>query len=289
MPERRLPDWMKRPIRTDSEYVRIQNLLNGHRLNTVCRSARCPNRHECWASGTATFMILGEVCSRTCRFCAVDKGVPAPPDPGEADRLARAAAQMGLRHVVITSVTRDDLPDGGSQAFADTILALRSALPSSTIEVLTPDFRGDTGCVDRVLNARPDVFNHNLETVRRLQPALRPQASYRTSLQVLNHAANRAEARAVKSGLMLGLGEREDEILEALRDLFTAGCRRLTLGQYLAPRRDAWPVDRFLTPDEFVQLEQEARRIGFQEVASGPLVRSSYQAERMMQGTGERG
>jgi lipoic acid synthetase len=286
MPERRLPDWIKRPIRTDAEFGRVHRILREQRLNTVCRSARCPNRHECWAGGTATFMILGEVCSRACRFCAVSRGRPAPPDSGEPARVARAAVEMHLRHVVVTSVTRDDLSDGGSGAFAETIRALRGLSPTPTIEVLTPDFGGQTRWVDLVLDAGPDVFNHNLETVRRMQPSLRPQASYDTSLGVLRHAAGRAGPVAVKSGLMLGLGEREDEILETLRDLHAAGCRRVTLGQYLAPTREAWPVDRYLTPEEFDRLEKEARRIGFQEVASGPLVRSSYQAERMMQGAG---
>jgi len=283
MPHRRLPDWIKRPIRTDADYGRVLALLRKYHLNTVCRSARCPNRHECWGSGTATFMILGEVCSRTCRFCAVKKGTPSPLDPQEPGRIALAAAEMGLRHVVVTSVTRDDLPDGGSEAFSDTIRALRKVLPSATVEVLTPDFRGVTAWINQVLDARPDVFNHNLETVRRLQPALRPQASYDTSLSVLRHAASRSGAVAVKSGLMLGLGERDDEIQIALQDLLASGCRRVTLDQYLAPHREAWPVERFITPDEFTVLEQKALALGFEDVAAGPLVRSSYQAERMMQ------
>lgn len=289
MPARRLPDWIRRPIRTDAEYGRVQGVLREFRLHTVCRSARCPNRHECWSRGTATFLILGGVCSRSCRFCGVPRGRPDPLDPGEPWRVAEAAARMGLRHVVVTSVTRDDLPDGGASVFARTVSALRSRRPGATVEVLTPDFRGDEASIDCVLDAGPDVFNHNLETVRRLQSGLRPQADYDVSLSVLLRAAGRAGGPAVKSGLMLGLGESRAETAEALRDLLGAGCRRLTLGQYLAPSRSAPPVSRFLEPEEFESLAGQARDMGFEEVAAGPLVRSSYRAERMLDRAAARG
>ena len=279
----RLPPWIRQPLRTDQHYGSVQQVLANLSLHTVCRSAHCPNQQECWNRGTATFMILGDTCTRACQFCNVTTGRPAAPDPGEPQRLAEAVQKMQLRHVVITSVTRDDLPDGGAGHFAATIAAVRAALPGALIEVLTPDFGGAPAALDSVLAARPDVFNHNLETVRRLQPDVRPQANYERSLGVLRHAAAFQPKPAVKSGLMVGLGETDDELLEALRDLRAAGCELLTVGQYLRPRHGKREVARFVTPEAFAELEQAARALGFRAVAAGPLVRSSYRAEELTQ------
>jgi lipoyl synthase len=278
----RLPPWLRTDLSTDRSFGRVSKLVSGLDLHTVCQSARCPNRHDCWTRGTATLMILGDVCTRRCGFCAVTGGQPAAVDPGEPDRVAEAVREMGLKHVVITSVTRDDLPDGGAGSFAATIRALRRELPGATIEVLTPDFRGSESSLGVVLDAQPDVFGHNLETVRRLQPAVRPQASYGTSLAVLRFAAAWHPVTAVKSGLMLGMGETEEEIAEAISDLQAAGCRLLTLGQYLAPTRAHQPVVRFVEPAEFDRWAEIAREMGFAGVAAAPLVRSSYEADRML-------
>lgn len=277
----RLPEWMRTPIRTDCQYRDVDRVLDHLRLNTVCQSAKCPNRNECWNAGTATLLLLGGVCTRNCRFCAVDKGAPSAPDPTEPQRAAELAKTLNLRHVVLTSVTRDDLPDGGAAVFAATIAAVRTAVPDATVEVLTPDFGGKTELLDLVLDAKPDVFNHNLETVERLSPQVRPMASYARSLSVLAHAAQRGGSR-VKSGLMLGMGETHDERMEALGDLREAGCEFLTLGQYLAPSREHWPVQEFVTPRQFEGYAVAARALGFAEVASGPRVRSSYHAGLMM-------
>ncbi|MBC8205911.1 MAG: lipoyl synthase [Kiritimatiellales bacterium] len=274
----RLPKWLRRPIATDESYPDVSKLLESLQLNTVCASAKCPNRHECWNSGTATIMILGNTCTRGCRFCNVTTGKPGPVDPGEPARVAEAVKQLQLRHVVITSVTRDDLPDGGAQAFADTICAVKKVLPEAMVEVLTPDF---VEHLDRVLDAGPDVFNHNLETVARLQAAIRPQASYETSLATLRKAAERGRVQ-VKSGLMLGLGETDEEVFQTLGDLYKAGVRLLTLGQYLAPTKEHHPVERFISPEHFDELAARAREVGFTGVAAGPLVRSSYRADQLV-------
>ncbi len=273
----RLPRWMRRPIATDQSYPDVRKLLESLQLNTVCASAKCPNRHECWNSGTATVMILGNICTRNCRFCNVNTGKPSPVDPDEPARVAEAAKRLNLRHVVITSVTRDDLPDGGAQAFANTICAVKAAMPEASVEVLTPDF---VEHLDIVLDAKPDVFNHNLETVERLQATVRPQASYEKSLATLRKAAERCGVQ-VKSGLMLGLGETDEEIFQCLEDLYAAGVRLLTLGQYLAPTREHHPVERYLSPEHFDKLAALARGIGFEGVAAGPLVRSSYRADEL--------
>ena len=270
-------------MHTDGEFARVQNLVSHRRLHTVCQSAHCPNMHECWNRSTATFMILGNVCTRHCSFCAVESGQPGSVDADEPQRVAQAASEMKLRHVVVTSVTRDDLPDGGAHIFAETIRAIRQAVPAATIEVLTPDFQGRTESLSTVLQAKPDVFNHNLETVERLQPAIRPQASYRTSLSVLAYAAKNFPGIAVKSGIMLGLGESEAELFRGLEDLLSAGCELLTLGQYLAPTRAHLPVARFVTPAEFDAYAKKAREMGFKGVASGPMVRSSYKAVDMLE------
>jgi len=273
----RLPSWMRRPIATDEQYPDVQKLLSTLQLNTVCASAKCPNRHECWNRGTATVMILGNTCTRNCRFCNVNTGRPEPVDPGEPARVAEAAKRLNLKHIVITSVTRDDLPDGGAGAFAETIRAVKEAMPEASVEVLTPDF---VEHLDIVLDARPDVFNHNVETVKRLQAVIRPQASYEKSLATLRKAAEWGGVQA-KSGLMLGLGETDEEIFECLNDLYAAGVRLLTLGQYLAPTRAHYPVERFISPEHFDELAAKAGQIGFSGVAAGPLVRSSYRADAL--------
>jgi lipoyl synthase len=280
MPQR-LPSWFRLPIPPGAEGRRVKQLLDQLDLHTVCEGAKCPNRAACWHDSAAAFLILGDTCTRDCRFCAIAHAArPAPPDPGEPARLAEAAVAMGLRHVVVTSVTRDDLPDGGAAHFAATIHAIRARLPEATIEVLIPDFQGDPGALDLVLAAKPDILNHNLETVARLHPAVRPQADYGRSLAVLRHAAQ-AGARA-KSGLMLGMGETAAEISAALTDLRMAGVSLLTLGQYLAPSVAHHPVARFVPPAEFDRWRDEALALGFASVASAPQVRSSYHAGELM-------
>lgn len=280
----KLPSWLKVRVRAGGQdYAALQHLLQGAQLHTVCESARCPNAHDCFARGTATFLILGDRCTRQCRFCAVQPGSPAPPDPREPARVAQVAARLGLRHVVITSVTRDDLPDGGAGQFAAVIRAVRRRCPGATIEVLTPDFGGDPAALRRVLVARPNVFNHNLETVRRLQAVIRPQADYARSLAVLKGASERSRGRIrIKSGLMVGLGETDAEIRAALDDLRQAGCEWVTIGQYLAPTPTHAPVKRYVTPRTFTRYAAWARARGFSAVAAGPLVRSSFHAAEMM-------
>ena len=280
----RLPSWFRRPLPPGAEGGRVRRLLGDLGLHTVCEGAKCPNRAGCWHDSAAAFLILGDACTRDCRFCAIPHAAhPAPPDPGEPARLAEAAAAMGLRHVVVTSVTRDDLPDGGAAQFAATIREIRARLPRAAVEVLVPDFQNDPAAIDAVLAARPDVFNHNLETVERLQPAIRPQADYRRSLAVLRRAAQ-AGART-KSGLMLGLGETDAEVAAALRDLRAAGVALLTLGQYLAPSPAHHPVARFVPPAEFDRWRADALALGFASVASAPQVRSSYHAEELAAGS----
>lgn len=275
-----LPSWFRRPLPPAAEGARVRRLLGRLSLHTVCESARCPNRAACWHDGAAAFLILGDACTRDCRFCAIKHSVhPAPPDPAEPARLAEAAAAMGLRHVVITSVTRDDLADGGAGHFAATLREIRARLPLATVEVLVPDFQNKASALDGVLAERPDIFNHNLETVARLQPVVRPQASPRRSLAVLRYAAT-AGART-KSGLMLGLGETDDEIRAALHDLRAAGVALLTLGQYLAPSAAHHPVARYVPPAEFEAWRTAALALGFDAVASGPEVRSSYHAAEL--------
>jgi lipoic acid synthetase len=261
--------------------------LKSKQLHTICRSARCPNIGHCWERKTATFLILGDTCTRNCGFCAVAKGAPEAPDPGEPNRVADAALSLGLKYVVVTSVTRDDLPDGGAGHFARTVRAVKASSPGTKVETLIPDFRGEETALDIVLQARPDVLNHNLESVEALYPAIgRPAGNYRRSLGVLA-AAKRKGART-KSGLMLGLGEGRDEILGALADLRQAGCDLLTLGQYLQPAAANPPVARYYPPAEFDSFRERALELGFQEVVSGPLVRSSFEAGRMYEAIRER-
>ena len=331
----RFPPWLRKRIPTGTEAAGVSRLLAELGLATVCSGAHCPNLPECYARGTATFLILGDSCTRSCRFCAIEKRSPGPLRDDEPEAVAEACARLALRHVVITSVTRDDLPDGGAAHFARTIRAVRGRLPQAVIEVLTPDFQGSTAAIDAVLAARPDIFNHNVETVPRLYPTVRPEADYRRSLEFLAYVTkkgsdpfSRTGVRAVsgtqddgeqpcatagavsgrvpvpgprldkpavprgqggaaragvytKSGLMVGLGETADEVRAVLADLRQAGCEILTIGQYLAPSSAHLPVARFVEPAEFAAWEAEARALGFAAVASGPFVRSSYQAEQV--------
>jgi lipoic acid synthetase len=278
-PRPRLPAWARKS-RTDFESLnRLKRGLRLLNLHTVCESARCPNIHECFHRGAATFLILGERCTRGCGFCSVPKGNPAPLDPAEPANVARMAAEMRLRYVVVTSVNRDDLPDGGSRHFAATVREVRRALPQARVEVLTPDFCGDHDAIARVLDAGPHVFNHNVETVPRLYRRVRPQADYRQSLDVLAFARRYSESALVKSGFMLGLGETEEEVRALLRDLRAAGADVVTIGQYLQPTRRNLPVAAFIEPRQFDAYRDCGLALGFRMVFSGPLVRSSYMAE----------
>ncbi|MCI0469865.1 MAG: lipoyl synthase [Nitrospirae bacterium] len=274
----RLPEWIK--TRT-SDLHQTKTLLRSHRLLTVCEEARCPNKGICFSKPTAAFMILGDYCTRDCGFCSVKTAAPANVDPDEPERVAEAAEEMGLRYIVITSVTRDDLPDGGALQFAATIKAVRSRLPFARIEVLTPDFRGDFNAVKTVIEAAPDVFNHNIETVERLYPQVRPQAVYRRSLDLVKAAKGINPAIKTKSGIMLGLGETIEEVRGALCDIIRAGCDFLTIGQYLQPTKKNLPVVEYIRPEVFEDLRKAALDMGFAFVASGPLVRSSMNAEEM--------
>jgi lipoic acid synthetase len=278
---KRLPAWLRRPLAHGGEYQQVDALLGELALSTVCREAKCPNRGECFASGTATFLIAGDACTRGCRFCAVDTRKPAPLDPDEPSRVAEAVARLGLRHAVLTMVTRDDLADGAAGHVVATIAAIRIAAPDAAVEVLVSDFGGNTEAVEAVVDARPDVFNHNMETVPRLYETVRPGANYARSLRVLRLASEREHAVPTKSGLMLGLGETADEVLAVMRDLREVGCELLTLGQYLRPSEAHLPVARFVEPVEFATLAKEGRRMGFAGVASAPFVRSSYHAAEL--------
>lgn len=278
----RKPAWLKTRLPSGPEYESVRSLIRDGDLHTVCQEARCPNQWECFSSKTATFLILGPNCTRNCRFCAVERGAPTPPDPGEPLRVAEAAKRMGLRYVVVTSVTRDDLPDGGAFLFAETIREIRAKIRGAAVEVLVPDFRGDPEALRTVLDAKPDVLNHNLETVPRLYPSVRPEAIYSRSLDLLKRARTFDPSLAVKSGLMLGFGEFPDEIRRTLQDLLDAGCRLLTLGQYLQPSKHHIEVARFIPPEEFDEWKRTALEMGFARVASGPFVRSSYHARDLV-------
>jgi lipoic acid synthetase len=280
------PRWLKKRLPIGPEYERVKELIDKDRLHTVCQEARCPNIWECFSQQTATFLIMGSRCTRDCRFCSVEQGPAGPPDPAEPERVAAAARQMGLRYVVITSVTRDDLEDGGAAFFAETIAAIHRHIPSARVEVLIPDLQGNLQALKTVLSARPDVLNHNIETVPRLYATVRPQARYRRSLQLLSRVKTYAPAMPIKSGLMLGLGESSEEIRATLQDLVAAGCRILTLGQYLQPSKAHLPVKRYVSPAEFENWKDTALEMGFYEVASGPFVRSSYHAKELYQAVG---
>jgi lipoic acid synthetase len=280
IPARRTPrpDWLKVRLPQGEPYFRVKSLVQEHHLNTVCEDARCPNIGECWGAGTATFMVLGDICTRACGFCAVKTGRPPSFDRDEPRRVAEAIAKLNLRYAVITSVDRDDLQDGGAWVFAETIRLTRSLCPGIRVEVLTPDFRGSEAALATVLEAQPVVFAHNVETVPRLYPSARAGSRYVRSLGLLA-AANRLGVAATKSSVMVGLGERRDEVLEVMNDLREAGVDIVTLGQYLQPTKDRLPVERYYSPDEFSELEVYGRSLGFRHVEAGPLVRSSYHAQ----------
>jgi lipoic acid synthetase len=277
----RLPEWARKgsPLAPQARGMRL--LLRDQKLTTVCEEARCPNLGECFARGTATFMLLGDRCTRRCGYCSVTTARPLPPDPGEPERVAEAAARLRLRHVVLTAVARDDLADGGASAFAATLRSLGRRLPGATLEVLTPDFQGDRAALASVLAAEPDVFNHNVEMAPRLFPALRPQGNYRRSLELLAAAKSIRAGQLTKSGLMLGLGETDDEVVGVLHDLRGAGVAIVTIGQYLRPTRQHAPVARYVPPEGFRALETQARRLGFAAVYSGVFVRSSFNASEV--------
>lgn len=272
------PDWLRVRLPGGENYTRLKSVMREHNLNTVCEEARCPNVAECWGQGTATFMILGEICTRACGFCAVTTGLPTTLDLTEPSRVAAAVKAMGLRHVVITSVNRDELPDGGSTIFARTIEAVRRDNPDTTIEVLIPDFKGSKPALEKVLAARPEILNHNVETVPRLYKRVRPGANYSQSIELLGRAKAVAPEVVSKTGIMVGLGEDFGEIVDVMKELVQARVEVFTIGQYLQPTKDHLPVERFYHPDEFQELKRVGLATGFRHVESGPLVRSSYHA-----------
>lgn len=274
----RRPDWLKVRAPGGEEYSRIKTMMRAKALHTVCEEARCPNVSECWSAGTATFMIHGDTCTRSCGFCAVKTGRPLPIDLDEPRRVAEAVKAMNLVHAVVTSVNRDELKDGGSGIWAETIHAIREASPTTTIEVLIPDFKGNQQNLQRIIDAKPDVLNHNTETVPRLYKRVRPQGRYEWSLEVLRES--KRQSMRTKTGVMLGLGESQQEVESVMNDLIAVGVNVLTLGQYLQPSKNHLPVDRFVHPDEFKHYEVHGLELGFNIVESGPLVRSSYHAER---------
>ena len=281
----RKPDWLKVAANSGQANESVMELLRSLDLHTVCEEAGCPNCGECFARRTATFLILGSLCTRNCRFCAVAKGLPQPPDPDEPAKLAEAVMRLGLKHAVITSVTRDDLVDGGAGHFARVIEAIRAAQPENPpiVEVLIPDLQGDWNALHKILHTRPDILNHNIETVPRLYPSVRPQASYQRSLSLLAAAKKDCPDLLTKSGLMVGLGENPEEVAAVLQDLRSAACDLLTIGQYLAPSRQHHPVVAYIHPDQFAIYRQIAENMGFRHVAAGPLVRSSYHADQAFQ------
>ena len=276
-PRQQRPDWLKVKVPLGENFSRLKGLMGHQHLHTVCEEARCPNMGECWNAGTATFMILGDICTRSCGFCAVKTGRPTRLDLEEPFRVAEAIRSMKIKHAVITSVNRDELPDGGAAVFAETIRQARQVNPSIKIEVLIPDFRGVEWALDIVVEARPDILNHNTETVPRLYQTVRPQAKYTRSLELLERA--KRKGMVTKSGLMLGLGEKTEEVLAVLNDLRKVECDILTLGQYLQPTKEHLPVDRYVHPEEFRMFKEKGVEMGFKHVESGPLVRSSYHAE----------
>lgn len=277
-PYLRKPEWLKIKLQAGEDYTEIKRLMRNQTLHTVCEEAKCPNIHECWANRTATFMILGSICTRACRFCAVNTGLPTELDLQEPERVAEAAEQMGLRHCVVTSVARDDLEDGGASVFAMTIRALRNRLPLCGVEVLIPDFMGRRESLQTVLEAKPDILNHNVETVERLSDRVRSKAKYRRSLELLARSKELAPGIPTKSSLMVGVGEETEEILRTMDDLREIGVDILTIGQYLQPSLQHLPVLKYYTPEEFAELKREGLARGFKHVESGPLVRSSYHA-----------
>jgi lipoyl synthase len=275
------PEWLKVKLGGGEEYNKVKDILNSKNLNTVCQAASCPNIGECFSRGTATFMILGDVCTRDCRYCDVKTGVPSKVNPREAFKIADAVKELNLKYVVITSVTRDDLNDGGARTFKNTITAIRK-VSDAKIEVLTPDFKGDSDAIRTVLSAEPDVFAHNIETVERLFPLVRPEADYKRSMIILKRIKEIDPKQITKSGLMVGLGESKEEIVKTMRTLKMVGVDILTIGQYLQPRKDLLPVSKYYTPMEFLELRSIGLKMDFKHVESGPLVRSSYHAEEAL-------
>ncbi|CAM4381875.1 lipoyl synthase [Paenibacillus phoenicis] len=277
------PDWIRIKLTTGDNYQDIKQMMRSKTLHTVCEEARCPNIYECWANRTATFMILGDICTRACRFCAVNTGMPTELDLQEPQRVAEAAEQMNLRHCVVTSVARDDLKDGGASIFAGTIKAIRERLPFCSVEVLIPDFQGDEEALRIVMDAKPDILNHNIETVERLSDRVRAKAKYRRSLELLRRAKEMRPEIPTKSSIMLGVGEEWDEILQAMDDLRAVDCDILTIGQYLQPTPQHLRVEKYYKPEQFAELKEEGMKRGFSHVESGPLVRSSYHAHEQVQ------
>lgn len=277
----RKPAWLRAKLPGGPGYQRLRSIIDEHRLHTVCESARCPNMGECWSRGTATIMILGDVCTRSCGFCHIKTGRPTSLDLDEPRRVAEAAALMGLGHLVITSVNRDELPDGGAEVWAETVNQVRAACPQTSVEVLIPDFVGDWDALGVVLDTRPDILNHNMETVRRLYPAVRPQARYERSIELLRRA--KEHGLTTKTGIMVGIGEMDEEVTALMRDVVDgSGCDILTVGQYLQPTRDHLPISRWVTPEQFAEYARIGESLGFAHVESGPLVRSSYHAEEQV-------
>lgn len=274
----RKPEWLRVKLPTGKAYTEVRKIVSEHKLHTICESGNCPNMGECWGAGTATFMILGNICTRSCGFCAVATGRPLPPDPEEPYRVARSVQLMKVKHCVITSVDRDELPDGGSIIWAETIRAIRELSPGTTLETLIPDFKGNADQVNRIIEVHPEIVSHNMETVERLTRKVRIQAKYHRSLQVLKQLS--AGGMRTKSGIMLGLGETHNEIVQTLEDLLQAGVSIITLGQYLQPTPKHLPVAEFIHPDTFASLKELGLAMGFRYVESGPLVRSSYHAEK---------
>ncbi|ANA83338.1 lipoyl synthase [Paenibacillus vortex V453] len=276
------PDWIRIKLTTGDNYKEIKSMMRSKTLHTVCEEARCPNIYECWANRTATFMILGDICTRACRFCAVNTGLPTELDLQEPERVAEAAEQMNLRHCVVTSVARDDLKDGGAYIFAETVKAIRRRLPLCSVEVLIPDFMGSEEALKIVMDVKPDILNHNIETVERMSDRVRAKAKYERSLQLLKNAKAMQPDIPTKSSIMLGVGEQWHEILEAMDDLRSVGCDIMTIGQYLQPSPKHLNVDKYYTPEEFAILKEEGMKRGFSHVESGPLVRSSYHAHEQV-------
>lgn len=281
------PDWLKIRLHRTETFAEVDRIVKHRSLHTICSSGMCPNKAECWSRRTATFMILGDVCTRSCRFCATRTGHPSAPDADEPRKVAESVALMGLRHVVLTSVDRDDLPDKGAEHWARTVEAVREKNPAATIEILIPDFDAEASLLERVLASKPDIVGHNIETVERLTPLVRSRAKYRTSLDTLAFLGD--SGAVTKSGLMVGLGETDDEVLRTLCDLRTAGVRIVTVGQYLQPTAAHWPVAEYVEPERFGRYRREALAMGFDYCAAAPLVRSSYLAEEALQSLGRRG
>ena len=282
----RKPEWLKVRLPHSREFRHVRDILANRHLHTICQEARCPNITECFQEGTATFLILGKICTRNCRYCHVIHDIPPPLDPHEPERLTKAVKALGLKYIVITSVTRDDLPDGGATIFAGSIASLRRQIPDCRVEILIPDFQGNWRALEQVIAAGPDVINHNIEVAPTLYPNLRPQGNYKISLELLRRIKPGTEKKIVsKSGFMVGFGEKREDILRLLEDLVAAKCERLTIGQYQQPTRNHWPVMKYYHPDEFKEIKEMACTMGFRHVESGPLVRSSYHAARAVSST----